>query len=129
MIVKIILNARFGTWVFVALAIVLCHGLWRFLRTAEDQEGSLLAQVYFVWGRLLLAIGVALEWYAHCDWHIEYLKQSQAHILMGMMVIAAALFIGFLVRPICPKGNFVRTVGILTSVAGTIFVGISCLFN
>ena len=86
-----------------------------------------MAQVYFVWGRLLLATGVALEWYAHCDWHIELLKQDQAWFLMGMMVIAAILFIGFLTRPLSPKGDFVRIVGVMVMVAGSVFTALAMM--
>ncbi len=125
---KVFLNAPFGTWLFVSLAIMVCHGLWRFMRSVEDEEeGSLLAQIYFVWGRLLLAVGVALEWYAHCGWHIEYVKQEQAYVLMGMMMIAAILIIGFFLRPICPKGNFVRLVGAMTAAGGAVYTGIAMM--
>ena len=81
-----------------------------------------MAQVYFVWGRLLLATGVALEWYAHCYTHIENIGQDQAWFLMGMMLLAAFLSIGYFVRPICPKGDFVKTVGVMVTVVGSISV-------
>ena len=121
------LNAPFGTWLFVGLSIMLCHALWRFTRSVEDEEGALLGQIYFVWGRLLLATGVALEWYAHCDWHIEYVRQSESYILMGVMVIAACLLAGFFIRPICPKGNLVRVVGAMAAVAGSVFVALAMM--
>ncbi|MBL7215388.1 MAG: DUF2339 domain-containing protein [Phycisphaerae bacterium] len=124
---KVFLNAPFGTWLFVGLAIIICHGLWRFMRSADDEEGSLLAQVYFIWGRLLLATGVALEWYAHCSWHIEYVKQEQAYFLMGLMVIASILVIGFFLRPICPKGNLMRIVAALTATVGVVFTGMAMM--
>ncbi len=114
-------NEPFGTWLFVALSLMMCHLLWRFLRNEEDEEAALLTQVYYVWGRLLLAVGVALEWYAHCEWHIEYVKQEQAFILGGMMVIAGILTLGFFLRPVCPKGELVRTVGIIAAVMGAIY--------
>ncbi|MHC5137465.1 MAG: DUF2339 domain-containing protein [Planctomycetota bacterium] len=122
---RMILNEPFGTWVFVALAIMLCHAIWRFMRSGQDEERALMAQVYYVWGRLLLATGLAMEWYAHCDWHIEYLRQGQGWFLMGMMVIAAILSIGFFARPICPKGQFVQAVGAVTTACGAIFTAIA----
>lgn len=122
---KPFINEPFGTWLFVALSMMACHGLWRFLRDREDEEAGLLAQIYYAWGRLLLAAGAALEWYAHCDWHIEYLKQEQAYILMGMMVIASILSLGFFLRPICPKGEFVRTVGLMSAVVGAVYVAMA----
>ena len=121
---KLVFNSPFGTWIFVGLAIMLCHGLWRFMRFGQTEERALMTQVYFVWGRLLLATGVALEWYAHCYHHIV---ETRAYFLMGMIVLAAILFIGFLTRPVCPKGDFVRTVGVMTMVAGSVFTGIAMM--
>lgn len=117
---KPFVNEPFGTWLFVALSLMVCHLLWRFLRDEEDEEAALLTQVYYVWGRLLLAAGVALEWYAHCNWHIESLEQ-EAYFLSGMMVIAGILTLGFFLRPICPPGDLVRTVGLIAAVVGAIY--------
>ena len=44
---------------------------------------------------------------------------------MGMMIIAAILTIGFFVRPICPKGQLVRAVGVVTTAVGAIFTAIA----
>ncbi len=124
---RVFLNEPFGTWLFVALAILVCHAFWRFLRSEEDDEAGLMMQVYYVWGRLLLAVGVTLEWYNHCAWHIEFVKQEQAFMLMGMMVIASILTLGFFLRPLCPRGGFVRIVGVMTAVAGSVFVAMALM--
>lgn len=120
------LNSSFGTWLWVSAAILICHAIWRFVKNSNE-ENILMAQVYFVWGRLLLATGVALEWYAHCSWHIELLKQDQAWFLMGMIILAAILFAGFLTRPLTPKGDFVRMVGVMVMVAGSVFTAIAMM--
>jgi uncharacterized membrane protein len=124
---KLILNNSFGTWVFVSLAIMLSHALWRFIPSGQDEERGLMSQVYFVWGRLLLATGVALEWHAHCGWHIQILQQDQAWFLMGMIVLAAILLVGYVTRPICPKGDFVRIVGVMVMVAGSVFTALAMM--
>jgi uncharacterized membrane protein len=123
----VFLNEPFGTWLFVALSLMVCHGLWRFIRNKEDEEAALTAQVYYVWGLLLLAVGAALEWYNHCEWHFVYVLQDQAYFLMGMMVIASILMMGFFLRPVCPKGDLVRSIGVMTSLAGTVFVAMALM--
>lgn len=124
---RLIFNAPFGTWLWVSASILICHALWRFTLSGQTEEGQLLTQVYYVWGCLLLGVGAALEWHAYCDWHIEFLKQGQAYFLMGLVVLAAILLIGFAVRPICPKGGFVRTIAVLTAAAGTILTAMAMM--
>ncbi|MBP8604743.1 MAG: DUF2339 domain-containing protein [Phycisphaerae bacterium] len=124
---RLVFNAPFGTWIWVSVSILICHALWRVMASGQNEAGRLLTQVYFVWGRLLLAIGAVLEWYAYCDWHIEFLKQGQAYFLMGVMIVAAILLIGFATRPICPHGDFVRMTAVLTAGAGAIFTAMAMM--
>jgi hypothetical protein len=121
---RLVFNSPFGTWVWVSAAILVCHGLWRFIKD-RDEETALMSQVCYVAGLGLLAVGCALEWHGWCGWHIEFLRQDQAWFLMGMMVIAAILSIGFFARPICPKGQFVQAVGAVTTAGGAIFTAIA----
>ncbi|MHC4987956.1 MAG: DUF2339 domain-containing protein [Planctomycetota bacterium] len=123
---RLIFNSPFGTWAWVSAAILICHGLWRFVKN-RDEESRLMAQVYYVAGLLLLAVGCALEWHSHCGWHIEYLRQDQAWFLMGLIVIAVALVVAFLTRPVCPKGDLVRTVGIIVTVFGSAFTALAMM--
>jgi hypothetical protein len=122
---RLVFNSPFGTWAWVSAAILICHGLWRFTKD-DNEEGTLMAQVYYVAGLLLLAVGCALEWYAWCDGHFLNL-QGQAWFLMGMMVFAAAMVVAFLTRPVCPKGEVVRMVGVIVTVIGSVFAALAMM--
>ena len=80
---------------------------------------------YYVVGLCLMVVGCALEWYAYCDWHIELLEQGQSWFLMGMMVFASLLVTVFLTRPICPKGDLVRMVGVIGTALGSVFTALA----
>ncbi len=123
---RLVFNSPFGTWAWVSAAILICHGLWRFIKD-NDEESALMAQVYYAASLLLLAAGCALEWYAWCDWNIEVLRQGQAWFLMGMMVFASLLTIAFLTHPVCPKGDFVRMVGVMVAVIGSVFTALAMM--
>ena len=123
---RLVFNSPFGTWAWVSAAVLVCHGLWRFTKDS-DEESLLMAQVYYAAGLLLLTVGCAFEWYAYCDWYIELLKQGQAWFLMGMVVFASLLIVAFLTRPLCPKGDFVRMVGAMVSVVGSVFTALAMM--
>ena len=124
---RIIFNAPFGTWMFVCAALLVCHALWRFMAEAQDEEGRFAAQVYYVAGVLLTALGCAMEWFTYCDRFIENGQEGQSALLMGTMVIAAALTAALLARPLCPKGSVVQIVGMLAAFFGSIFTLIAMM--
>ncbi len=124
---RLIFNGPFGTWLFVAAALLICHGLWRRLSDAKDDISRFATQAFYVAAMALPAIGSALEWYAWCDVFIEYNAKMQAHFLMGITVIAAALLLVLSTRPLCPKGNVVRTVAAIVAVVGSVFTAINVM--
>ena len=118
---RLIFNNPFGTWAWVSAAILACHGIWRFMQ--NDEESRLMAQVYYIAGLGLLATGCALEWFAYCDMHLKYPGTDY----LGIMLIASALVILFLTRPICPKGDLVRIVGVMVTVLGSVFTALAMM--
>ena len=124
---RLIVNGPFGTWLFVAAALLVCHGLWRWMVEVEDDISAFSAQALYVAAMALLAIGSALEWYAWCDVCIDYTAKMQSHFLMGITGIAAAFLVVLSTRPLCPKGNIVRTAAAITAVAGSVFIAISVM--
>ena len=123
---RILFNAPFGTWMFVCATLLVCHGLWRFMAEAQNEEGCFSAQVYYAAGVLLTAIGCAMEWFFHCQ-GIDGIEKEQSIFLQGMMVIAAALTAALLVRPLCPKGSVVQMVGMLAAFFGSAFTLIAMM--
>ncbi len=121
---RVVFNTPFGTWLFVSAAIMVCHLLWRFLSQSQDAEGRLLTQVYYAAGVLLTAVAVAMEWFAHCRWHVEG-TTGDAHFLLGMILLLAAVPMILLVRLLSPDGNLVRTLGVVVLLLGAVFVVIT----
>ncbi|MHC5140025.1 MAG: DUF2339 domain-containing protein, partial [Planctomycetota bacterium] len=118
---QLIFNSPFGTWAWVSAAILVCHGIWRFMQ--NDEESCLMAQVYYIAGLGLLATGCALEWFAYCDMHLKYPGADY----LGIMLIASALIILYLTRPVCPKGDLVRMVGVIVTVLGSVFTALAMM--
>ena len=118
-------NAPFATWMFVSAAVLICHGLWRFMAEARDAEGAAAAEASYVAGVLLMAAGWALEWFSYCDRFIENFRRQESAFLLGMIAIAAVLTAALLIRPICPKGKSVRAIGTLAAFLGSLFTAIA----
>ncbi|MHC4174420.1 MAG: DUF2339 domain-containing protein [Planctomycetota bacterium] len=111
----LVFNRAFGTWCFVAGALLVCHIIYR--RTsllAEDQRG-LIAEVLYAAATLLLMGAVAMEWYWYCRYNVA------AGFLKGMVIILTAFPLVLLVRPICPRGMVCRVLAMILAGAGAIF--------
>ena len=124
---RFVFNASFGTWLFVAAGVLVCHILWRLMAAAQDDEGRFASQVYYIAALLLAAAGCALEWLAYCDFHIEGAREGQSALLQGMMVVAALLTGGLLARPCRPRGDLVRWAGVLAAVVGSVFTALAMM--
>jgi uncharacterized membrane protein len=108
-------NSAFGTWCFVAGALVVCHIVYRKTSLlAEDQRG-LIAEVLYAAATLLLMGAVAMEWYWHCRYNVNGL------FLKGMVIISTAFPLVLLIRPVCPRGVVCRNLAAGLAGAGAIF--------
>jgi uncharacterized membrane protein len=112
-----IINPVFGTWVFVAAASYVYHLLYRFSSMDKDAK-ELMAQLFFSFMGILLLTATLIEWYCNCKYNL--LDCSLNMIAKGQMLIFAAVMLGFVIRPICPKGILIETCAILLAVAGSI---------
>jgi len=117
----LVFNSAFGTWCFVAGALVVCHIIYR--RTsllAEDQRGP-IAQVLYAAATILLMGAVAMEWYWHCRYNVAAGAVGNRLFLKGMVIILTAFPLVLLVRPICPRGTVCRNLAAGLAGAGAIF--------
>ncbi len=117
----LVFNSAFGTWCFVAGALLVCHIIYR--RTsllAEDQRG-LIAEVLYAAATLLLMGAVAMEWYWHCRYNVAAGAVGNRLFLKGMVIILTAFPLVLLVRPICPRGTVCRNLAAGLAGAGAIF--------
>jgi len=117
----LVFNSAFGTWCFVAGALVVCHIIYR--RTsllAEDQRG-LITEVLYAAATLLLMGAVAMEWYWHCRYNMAAGAVGNRLFLKGMVIILTAFPLVLVVRPVCPQGIVCRNLAAGLAGAGAIF--------
>jgi uncharacterized membrane protein len=118
---NLVFNPAFGTWCFVAGALLVCHIIYRRTsRLPEDQRGP-IAQVLYAATTLLLMAAVAMEWYWHCDYNVEESAAGDRYFLKGMVIIFTGFPLLLLVRPIRPRGMVCRFLAMILAGAGAIF--------
>ncbi|OQY05375.1 MAG: hypothetical protein B6I25_05685 [Planctomycetales bacterium 4572_13] len=120
----VFVNAPFATWCCVSAAILICHGLWRFLGSSDDEESLFMAQIFYAAGAILLVVGCSLEWYAHCDWHIESRTVGDSNFWLGIIVLCGLAILAFLARPLPPQGQVARCFGVLTAFGGAVWTAL-----
>jgi uncharacterized membrane protein len=117
----LVLNPAFGTWCFVAGALLVCHIIYRTTsELAEDQRG-LITQFLYAAKTLLLMAAVTMEWYWHCDYNMVKSTTGNNHFVKGMVIILTGFPLLLLVRPICPRGILCRVLAMILAGAGSIF--------
>jgi uncharacterized membrane protein len=117
----LVFNPAFGTWCFVAGALLVCHLIYRRTPELEQEQREIIAQFLYAATTLLLMAALAMEWYWHCDYNITGNAPGERLFLKGMVVIFTAFPLLLLVRPICPQGMLCRIVAMILAGAGSIF--------
>ncbi len=118
---NLVFNPAFGTWCFVAGALLACHIIYR--RTSELPEGQRgpISQLLYAATTLLLMAAVAMEWWGHCDYNVAENAAGNRYFLKGMVIIFTGFPLLLLVRPICPRGMVCRVLAMILAGAGAIF--------
>lgn len=117
----LVFNPAFGTWCFVAGAVLVCHIIYR--RTSElpqEQRGRIVEILYAATVLLLMAVA-AMEWSGHCDYNVADKAAGNRLFLKGMVILFAAFPLILLVRPIRPQGNVCRFLAMILAGVGSIF--------
>jgi uncharacterized membrane protein len=118
---ELVFNPAFGTWCFVAGALLVCYIIYRRTsRLPEDQRG-LIAQFLYAATTLLLMAAVAMEWYWHCDYNVEESAAGNRYFVKGMVIIFTGFPLLLLIRPICPGGIVCRVLAMILAGAGAFF--------
>ncbi len=124
---QLVLNPAFGTWCFVAAAIMVCHIIYRKITSLEENLRSPLAEILYAIAFLTLAAAATMEWWWHCNYNISKVSNTlnfairQANFTEGMIVILTVCPLLFLIRPICPKGILTRIVAATLATVGSIY--------
>jgi len=117
----LVFNSAFGTWCFVAGALLVCHIIYRRTSLLAEEQRGLIAEVLYAAATLLLMGAVAMEWYWHCRYNVAAGAVGNRLFLKGMVIILSAFPLILLVRPVCPRGTVCRNLAAGLAGAGAIF--------
>jgi uncharacterized membrane protein len=117
----LVFNAPFGTWCFVAGALLVCHIIYRRTSRLEEKERGQIAQFLYAATALLLMATVAMELWWHCDYNVAENTAGQRYFIKGLVIIFTAFMLLFLIRPLCPRGILCRIMATVLAPVGAIF--------
>ncbi|HUS71758.1 MAG TPA: DUF2339 domain-containing protein [Sedimentisphaerales bacterium] len=117
----LVFNRAFGTWCFVAGALLVCHIIYRTTSALAKAERGQISQFLYAATLLLLMASVAMEWWWHCDYNIEGSAAGERYFFKGMVIIFTAFMLLFLVRPICPRGLVCNVLSMILAGVGAVF--------
>ncbi len=103
------LNPDFGTWCFVAAAVLIGHVFYRLDRRLDPALRALVAQGLYAVGLALLLTVLIME-----IWHYAHLnsKGFNPGLFIRQTLLVLPVFLLLLVsRPICPRGLLCRLLG------------------
>ena len=102
-----VFNPHFGSWCFLAAAILACHIIYR--RSSQLEKDSDIPQFFYGAACLLLFATVAMEWYWHCMFNFTTTPILQESLFIkGAILILSAFIVPLILRPVCPKGMPLR---------------------
>jgi uncharacterized membrane protein len=122
---ELVFNPAFGTWCFVAGALLVCHIIYRRTSRLVEKERGQVTQFLYAAMLFLLTAAVTLEWWWHCDYNILESAVGQRYFIKGMVIIFTACMLLFLVRPLCPRGILCRIMASGLAAVGAVFTMIA----
>jgi uncharacterized membrane protein len=118
---QLVFNPAFGTWVFVAGALLVCHIIYRRNSELIENLRRLIAQILYGATVLLLMATVMMEWWWHCDYNLAVDAVGDKYFIRGMMIIFTVFELLLIVRPACPQGIILKVMATISAAAGSIF--------
>jgi uncharacterized membrane protein len=111
-----VLNAAFGTWSFVAAALLAGHVLYRIDKHLAPDIRQAVTQVLYAAGLLLLMAAIGLEL-----WYVPN-HEEDAFFSRQMILVFATFLLLFAARPVAPRGALCPLITISIGVIGSIFL-------
>lgn len=116
----LVFNPAFGTWCFVAGALLVCHIIYRRTSKLSDNQRGQIAQFLYAATILLLMAAAAMEWWWHCDYNVTEKTIGNRNFIRGMVIIFTVFPLLFLIRPVCPRGTAGKIVAMILAGAGAV---------
>ncbi len=118
----LVLNPAFGTWCFVAGALLVCYLVYRMNSTLAEDSRRLIAGILYGATLLLLMVAVTMEWKSHCDYNLVNIVASpDNYFLKGMVTIFTVFLLLSVLSPICPRGIVCKILAVILAGVGSVF--------
>jgi len=121
----VIFNPAFGSWCFLAGALLICHIIYRRNRELVYDPQGIISQFLYATTGLVLLTAVVMEWYCHCRYNEARAYGFPQLFIKGTIPILAVFTLLFVVRPVCPKGTLLRGAATCLALAGAVFTMIA----
>ncbi len=118
---ELIRNPAFGSWLFVSIAAVICHILYRKNKWILKDYRNVISQVVYSTASLLLMLTLAMEWFWHCEYNIADKHLGETFCINGFMLLFAIFTLLLTARPLCPAGLFCKGATSIVGFAGAVF--------
>ena len=119
-----IFNPHFGSWCFLAAAILVCHIIYR--RCSQLEKYSDVPQFFYGAACMLFFATVMMEWYWHCMFNFTATPILQESLFTkGVILILSAFIVLLTLRPVCPKGMLLRGLAAVFAIGAAIFTMIA----
>ncbi|MBN2020495.1 MAG: DUF2339 domain-containing protein [Sedimentisphaerales bacterium] len=117
----IFVNYDFAVVFIFVMSMLCCHIKYRLTaESGQNENGSLSQVIYTVMGLMFLA-AIAAEWYWHCVYNLGE-KGISPQLIRGQIIVFAAGVLGFVIRPLCPRGALSRVWAAGLAVVGSCFM-------
>jgi uncharacterized membrane protein len=114
-----VFNTAFGTWCFVAAAVMACHVLYRFDKHLAPDLRLMSTQGLYVIALGLFMATITMELWWHAELNLSP-RAGEAFFWKQMTLVFAGFILLFIARPICPRGQASRLAGTLLAIAAAI---------
>jgi len=118
---QLVFNPAFGSWCFVAAALLICHLIYRKSTSLKENFRTPVVQVLYAAAILLLMAATTMEWWWHCGYNITKTLVGDVNFTKGMFVIFAVFPLLFLIRPICPRGLLTKILAATLATVESVF--------
>ncbi len=119
---RLVLNSAFGSWCFVAAALLACHIIYRKTTRLDPKLQSQVVQVTYAAPLLLLLVAVLLEWWCHCQYNVPTKLIGKELFFQGSLMVFAVWPLLLLTRPICPRSLGLKVVATVLAAAGSAYL-------
>ncbi len=114
--VRPVLNAAFGTWSFVAAALLAGHVLYRLDKHLDPGIRQAVTQILYAAGLLLFMTVIGMEL-----WDIR-INEGEAFFERQMILVFAAFLLLFVARPLPPRGLLCPLLALGIATIGSVFL-------